>query len=445
MPVYQGKPITLLHLVTHTSGLPRDGEGNREEFLARCKLSQAPGMKWDYSNFGFGLLAEAIARKAGKDYETLVLERICRPLGMEDTCLEVTPELRTRLATGHAMPGHRVPDPGAGPGGVGGLHSTANDMLKFIAAYAGITASPLSALMEKAQAPHALESGEQRRLAWFGSGPVCEHGGWIGGFQAEMAFDRDKQRGVVILANCNYCGTLLPAIWEPLIRGQSPRPQWVAPVDGSVLSRYVGQYQLENGTDLCAVRQRGERLVYQWITRPAEQPRYGSVEVFPQSESLFHNEFFGGKVEFHVSGGGERVELVLSSIHPEPKDKPLRLRRISKIAPEMPEPVVVDSKVYDGYVGQYRKALFFGLFHLGPTLSISHRRDELGDHLFGYVREYGRTELFPKSATEFIPEPNSTELRLTFVPNRKGKARKVIVRLNGTKVTGTRIADEPAK
>jgi CubicO group peptidase (beta-lactamase class C family) len=445
MPTYQGKQITLLHLATHTSGLPRDCQEKQEEFLARCKLARAPGMKWDYSNFGLSLLAEAIARKAGKDYEELVMERICRPLGMENTRIKLTPELKKRLATGHAMPLHRLPDPGPGAGGVGGLRSTAHDMLKFIAAYAGITPSPLSSLMEKAQAFHGLESGEQRRLAWFGSGPVCEHGGWIGGYQAEMAFDREKRRGVVILANCVYCGTLLPAIWEPLIRGQSPRPQWVAPVEGAARRRYVGQYQLEKGTDLCVVRERGERFMYQGITRPAEQPRYGSVEAFPGSDSVFQNEFFGSKVEFHVSGGGEGVELVLSRLHPEPGDKPLKFRRISRIAPEMAEPVVVDPKVYDGYVGQYRKALLFGLFHIGPTLSISHRTDELGHHLIGYVREYGRAELFPKSETEFVPEPPDNEPCLTFVRNRKGKASSVIVRTGGRKVRGARISDEPAK
>jgi CubicO group peptidase (beta-lactamase class C family) len=102
MPTYQGKQITLLHLATHTSGLPRD-PGNRSPrswkdpdqtdytteqlyaFLSHYKLPRAPGIQEEYSNLGMELLGHVIALKTGKDYETLVLERICRPLGMDST------------------------------------------------------------------------------------------------------------------------------------------------------------------------------------------------------------------------------------------------------------------------------------------------------------------------------------------------------------------------
>jgi hypothetical protein len=57
----------------------------------------------------------------------------------------------------------------------------------------------------------------------------------------------------------------------------------------------------------------------------------------------------------------------------------------------------------------------------------------------------GRTEISPKSETDFIPEPSDTDLRLTFVRNRKGKTTGVIVHWNGIKIRGARISDQPAR
>jgi CubicO group peptidase (beta-lactamase class C family) len=139
MPTFRGRQITLLHLATHTSALPRDYSGNLYSFLSNCKLQRAPGTQKEYSNLGVGLLGHLIARKAGMDYESLVLERICRPLGMNDTCITVPPDLKSRCAAAHAMPGHRVRD--SSPThhdtnalaptlyGAGSIRSTANDLL----------------------------------------------------------------------------------------------------------------------------------------------------------------------------------------------------------------------------------------------------------------------------------------------------------------------------
>jgi hypothetical protein len=98
MPTWQGKEITLLHLATHTSGLPRDSDGELYAFLSHCTLHQAPGVHWEYSNLGMGLLGHVIALKACKDYETLVVERICQPLGMDSTLTVTWANTRTTNA-----------------------------------------------------------------------------------------------------------------------------------------------------------------------------------------------------------------------------------------------------------------------------------------------------------------------------------------------------------
>src|SRR4051812_4779329 len=101
MPQKGERPITLQDLATHTSGLPRmptnfnpkdpanpyaDYTVDRlYEFLNACHPARAPGEAYEYSNVGVGLLGHVIARRAGKEYETLLRERVTRPLDMSDT------------------------------------------------------------------------------------------------------------------------------------------------------------------------------------------------------------------------------------------------------------------------------------------------------------------------------------------------------------------------
>src|SRR6266545_3478729 len=112
-------PITLRHLATHTSGLPRLPENfdavskdeadpyadYRAADLYRCLNALPPrktrAKKPDYSNLGFGLLGHILELAAGKPYEQLVQETICLPLGMSNTAIRLSEEQKKRLSPGH--------------------------------------------------------------------------------------------------------------------------------------------------------------------------------------------------------------------------------------------------------------------------------------------------------------------------------------------------------
>src|SRR5205807_1569331 len=122
---------------------------------------------------------------------------------------------------------------------------------------------------------------EKRRLAWEGSSSLFEHGGLVEGFQADLAFDVIRRRGVVVLSNCRPFSTLVGGIWQPLLDGRSPKPVNNTAVDPTVFERYVGQYRFDKRSGALVVRRDGSRLVAQWV---GPLIRFTPYEIFPCSE-----------------------------------------------------------------------------------------------------------------------------------------------------------------
>jgi CubicO group peptidase (beta-lactamase class C family) len=224
VPSRNGKEITLLDLATQSSGLPRLPNnmhpadfGNPYAdytveqlyaFLDHYTLTRDIGEKYEYSNVGVGLLAHALSLRAGKSYGELLRERILEPLGMHDTMIELTPDAKARMAQGFDAMGTPVKlwDMPALPG-MGALRSTANDMLKFLAANLDSTSTPIGRELAAAQMPRraADKSGNSLGLAWhivtvFGT-TITWHNGGTGGFRTFIGMDRERHRGVIVLTN----------------------------------------------------------------------------------------------------------------------------------------------------------------------------------------------------------------------------------------------------
>jgi len=153
LPSRGRKRITLVDLATYTSGLPRMPHNFKPkdndnpyadytvqqlyEFLSGYTLQFDPGTHYEYANLGFGLLGHALALKAGRSYEELIIDRICAPLGMESTRVTPSAALRERLALGHKSNLEPTPNwDNPTLTGAGGLLSTASDLLVFLGAVA---------------------------------------------------------------------------------------------------------------------------------------------------------------------------------------------------------------------------------------------------------------------------------------------------------------------
>jgi D-alanyl-D-alanine-carboxypeptidase/D-alanyl-D-alanine-endopeptidase len=149
VPSKDGKQIRLIDLVTHTSGLPREIERppsppdnpfqtiTKEAMIANLRsdpLLFPPGAGALYSNFAFDLLAQALGNAARKPYADLLNERILKPLGLGSTAFTHDPQQKN-LMQGHGFDGKPLPDAPTSPMivGAGGLYSTADDLLRWIA------------------------------------------------------------------------------------------------------------------------------------------------------------------------------------------------------------------------------------------------------------------------------------------------------------------------
>jgi len=179
VPTCEGKEITVRNLAAQDSGLPwnpadLDSILNRDpkklslkEFKEACdaytaedlfaflsghKLTNAPGAKFQYSNVAMPLLGHAMTFRAGESYESLVVNRIARPLKMDSTRITLAPEQQARLARGHWADGKPSENLGFKvQTSAGGLLSTASDLLKFLSANLGFAQTELTPRMEEMQ------------------------------------------------------------------------------------------------------------------------------------------------------------------------------------------------------------------------------------------------------------------------------------------------------
>lgn len=142
--------ITLRHFLTHTSGLPEYADDNDEirrrhlgldafvRSYCRGRLLFPTGSQWSYSNYGFGLAGEIIARCGGRGYHAFVTDEILAPLGMRDSYLQPPKSVWDRIAwvwlPGEPQTDHeRYNSPYFRKLGIpwGGLYTTPEDLAVF--------------------------------------------------------------------------------------------------------------------------------------------------------------------------------------------------------------------------------------------------------------------------------------------------------------------------
>ena len=320
--------ITLRHLSTHTSGLPRmppnfapaDPQNPFADYdaarlvagLQAVTLESVPGARYAYSNLGVGLLGHALSLVAGKPYEALLRERILDPLHMTDTTITLTAEMKSRLAPGHLADG--TPTPGWDLGalaGAGALRSTVDDVLTFLEANLEGGETPLAKSLATALSLQAEPAGQPVKmgLGWhFGTAADGRwHNGQTGGYHTHAGLLLDHDVGIVVLAN-TATGKVdeLAGLLYPLMVGKEVEPpSFDVPVeiDQAALDDYVGRYALAP-TFVLTVTRDGDRLMVQATGQE-------DFQVFPLGDDRFFYKIVEARIQFTRDDDGKVVGLVL--------------------------------------------------------------------------------------------------------------------------------------
>ncbi|GAA2611165.1 serine hydrolase domain-containing protein [Streptomyces violaceus] len=222
-------PVTLAHLITHTSGLPALPSGfflralpawhtnpygrfpaaRVVDAFLRHRPRHRPGTRWRYSNYGVAVLGHALAAATGTPWEDLLTDQVLHPLGLNGTTLRADDSGFDAL--GHGKDG-RSPVPAFDAGGfqaAGAVRATPHDLLTFLEAHLDPTGpSPqLAAALREVRRP-VLRRGIGHRhvhtTAWFchptDGGPMYFHSGATLGQQAFLGFRPDT--GTALAAVC---------------------------------------------------------------------------------------------------------------------------------------------------------------------------------------------------------------------------------------------------
>jgi len=250
--------VTLKQLVTHTSGFPRVPEillqkatqlaGKEDlllnpyslveskdifEYLKTSEKKRKPG-RFDYSNFGMGLLGHVLEMVTKKDFESLVVEKLLAPLEMKNTAITLTPVMQERLVQGYTESGE--PNPiwtFSALAGAGAFNSDAEDMLKFVRT----NIEDGSALSQTLKKMHEPQSGNNTGIGWmlptfidkfFGNRSVVWHNGMVGGYASYLSIDTKAKTGVIILSNKAVDVTMLGMMLTRQTRTQSWSSQHVS-------------------------------------------------------------------------------------------------------------------------------------------------------------------------------------------------------------------------
>jgi serine-type D-Ala-D-Ala carboxypeptidase/endopeptidase len=442
-PEHDGHAMTLIDLATHTSGLPRLPSNMHpknpanpyadytaaqlDEFLSTYQLTRDPGSQFEYSNLGGGLLGYLLTRRAGMDYETLVRARITGPLRMDSTGITLTPDEKARLAAGHNAELKAVPNWDFQVlAGCGALRSSANDMLKFLAAFLGYAKNPLAPAMSsmlavrRPAAPHG-----QIGLAWIVSKPsgdeIVWHNGGTYGYRSFIGYNRATRVGVVVLSN-TFTGAGVDDIGMHLLDPRVPlmplpKEHKEITLGPEVLDRYTGQYRLAPNFILTVTRV-GNQLFAQGTGQP-------EVEIFPESEREFFYKVVDAQITFQTDSAARATGLTL---HQNGADVPAkRIEGGGAASPaNQPKEVVLDLKTLDAYVGQYE---------LAPNFVLTITRE--GDGLFAQATGQPKFRIFPQSEREFFYKV--VDAQITFEVDGAGRAASLTLHQNGRDMPAKRI------
>jgi len=418
-----GDKVSIHQLLNHTSGIP--SYTARPDFMAEISrnpyavanfvkrfasgdLQFEPGSKFSYNNSGYHILGAIIEKVTGKSYETVLTERIFRPLGMTSTGYDHHAPLLQKRASGY----QKTPDGFVNaayldmsiPYAAGSIYSTVEDLLKWDQSL--YQDKILSADSKKLMFTPGLGNyGYGIRITDEPVGKtdqktkIIGHGGGINGFNSLNLRAVEKQQTVIILDNVNlgqYHAKIATSIIG-ILNGQPielPKRSiaetlYKIAIEKGVASA-VAEYRklkAENSPTFDFSETELNTLGYQLLglKRPKD-----AIEIFKLNVEIFPNSAnpYDTLGELYLADGQKDLALAnyKKAVELDPKNANalLIVRRLEG------KEAKIDSSGFDAYVGDYQ---------VTPNLVLTISKE--GDKLFGQMTGQGKLAVEPVSDTQF--------------------------------------------
>lgn len=453
-----GDRVTIHQLLNHTSGIP--SYTSRPDFrtaimrnpykvadfvkqLASGDLEFEPGSKFTYNNSGYVILGAIIEKVTGKSYETVLTERILKPLGMTNSGYDSTSPLLPKRASGYEKrPSGYVNAPYLDmslPYAAGSLYSTVEDLYKW----------------DQALHEGKILSAESRKLMFtpglsnYGYGiritdekignselktRIIGHGGGINGFNSLLTRAVDKGQTVVILDNVGQGrrhGQITTSIIG-ILNGQpyDPPKQSISevlyPIAEKDVAAAVAEYRKLKATKADSydfaeneLQTLGYQLVGLKRLKDAVEIFKLNVEMFPKSSNSYDSL---GETYLEL---GEK-DLALTSYKKAIELNPANANAVRIVNKLEGKTAKVDVAVFDAYVGDYE---------LTPTFVLSISKE--GDKLFAQRAGQSKMDVEAVSETQFsIPQVKAS---LTFERDATGKVTGLVLTQGTRTLQGKKI------
>ncbi len=422
--------ITLEQLATHTSGLPRIPDnavaGAKEEdpyadydeklllsYLSTAKLDGDSPFSCSYSNLGMGLLGYLLGGAYQMTWEQAVVEKICLPLGLNDTA--VNPDAKLPRATPHDGDKEVKPWHCAALAGCGALRSTAADLMKLGAAMLQPDKTPLLEAFALALKPHADtpayggEIGLGVFISQFEGEETLHHdgstGGYCSGFQVIPAKAVVR---VVLINNSSLSGSVAIAATSEA-KPVDPAKQKEVTLSEEMLKQYPGVYVLDRESRFTVLLRDG-RLYANLTGQPF-------LRAFAKAPDRFFYKAVAAEIAFN------RHEGEVQSLTLFQNGNEITARRSSTPPPEYK---LRPGRELQPYVGEYA---LMGLTPLKVTMQAS--------TLFAQIEGQSALPVFETSADYF--EYDAVKAALIFTRDDKQQINGLTLLQNGLTVPAPRV------
>ena len=302
-----GTPITLRHLLTHTSGLrdqwsllalargrfeeDRITEADVLDIVSRqTALNFKPGSEYVYSNTGFTLLGVVVKRISGQSLRDFANERIFKPLAMTSTHFHDDYTMLVRGRTSAYVPGNRdgarwrVSIPNFDTYGATSLFTTVGDLLKWEANLDHPVVGDAT-MFARMQSTTLLTNGDTSNyglglvMGSYRGARFIEHGGADAGYRSYVG--RFPDRGLAIAIACNAAtanttalarGVADAFLGSTLATVEAPATQQAVVIEPDRLQRRVGAYVQPTTLQIIRLAVRDGRLAIDEPNGPTLKP-----------------------------------------------------------------------------------------------------------------------------------------------------------------------------